>query len=217
MSHVTLLTGPDRRRRWSEEDQCRILAAAFAPGATVAAVARQYDVATSLIYKWRRTEASQRLAVSFQQVVHPVRTGKAEVVEASVILGGPDERARSLFPPASAAPTDACDGYRDDLTVAPSALDGQPDRGRRLASDDTSLTSNLLQPGAMRWACDSSRSPQRRKSRVGHTSAKLRSADHAPHVVENIRQSGVHLTPRASLSSANFFMQPCSSPAWDIL
>ncbi|MER8785605.1 transposase [Mesorhizobium sp. M1006] len=54
MSHVTLLTGPERRRRWREEDQCRILAAAFAPGATVA-VARQYDVATSLIYKWRRT------------------------------------------------------------------------------------------------------------------------------------------------------------------
>ncbi|WP_352799500.1 transposase [Mesorhizobium sp. M0870] len=43
MSHVTLLTGPERRR-WSEEDQCRILAAAFAPGATVAAVARQYEI-----------------------------------------------------------------------------------------------------------------------------------------------------------------------------
>ena len=55
MSHLTVLTGPERRRRWSEEDQCRILAAAFAPGATVAAVARQYDVATSLIYQWRRT------------------------------------------------------------------------------------------------------------------------------------------------------------------
>ncbi|MER9237120.1 transposase [Mesorhizobium sp. M0622] len=48
------MTGPERRR-WSEEDQCRILAAAFAPGSTVAAVARQYNVATSLIYKWRRT------------------------------------------------------------------------------------------------------------------------------------------------------------------
>jgi transposase len=55
MSHMTVLTGPERRRRWSEEDQCRILTAAFAPGATVAAVSRQYDVATSLIYKWRRT------------------------------------------------------------------------------------------------------------------------------------------------------------------
>ena len=55
MSQVTVLTGPERRRRWIEEDQCRILAAAFAPGATVAAVARQHDVATSLIYRWRRT------------------------------------------------------------------------------------------------------------------------------------------------------------------
>ncbi|RWI44280.1 MAG: transposase [Mesorhizobium sp.] len=69
MSHVTLLTGPERRRRWSEADQCRILAAAFAPGATVAAVARQYDVATSLIYKWRRT-------------VRARETGFAEVVVA---------------------------------------------------------------------------------------------------------------------------------------
>lgn len=84
MSHVTLLTGPERRRRWSEADQCRILAAAFAPGATVAAVARQYDVATSLIYKWRRT-------------VRARETGFAEIVVA------PDEPvavSRPATPPA---------------------------------------------------------------------------------------------------------------------
>ncbi|MER9560345.1 transposase [Mesorhizobium sp. M0323] len=67
MSHVTLLTGPERRRRWSEEDQCRILAAAFAPGSTVAAVARQYDVATSLIYIWRRTMSTRE--TGFAEVV----------------------------------------------------------------------------------------------------------------------------------------------------
>ena len=64
---MTVVTGPERRRRWSEEDQCRILAAAFAPGATVAAVARQYDVATSLIYKWRRGFKAR--AVGFAEVV----------------------------------------------------------------------------------------------------------------------------------------------------
>jgi hypothetical protein len=32
-----------------------------------------------------------KLDVSFQEVVHSVRAGKAEVVEASVILGGPNE------------------------------------------------------------------------------------------------------------------------------
>jgi transposase len=51
---MTLLTGPERRRRWHEEDRCRILAAAFSSGAVVADVARRFDVATSLIYKWRR-------------------------------------------------------------------------------------------------------------------------------------------------------------------
>ncbi|RWK95194.1 transposase [Mesorhizobium sp. M8A.F.Ca.ET.208.01.1.1] len=84
MSHVTLLTGPERRRRWSEADQRRILAAAFAPGATVVAVARQYDVATSLIYKWRRA-------------VRARETGFAEVVVA------PDEPVAVSRPPASPA------------------------------------------------------------------------------------------------------------------
>ena len=54
MPQMTLLTGPERRRRWNEEDRCRILAAAFSPGAVVADVSRRFDVATSLIYKWRR-------------------------------------------------------------------------------------------------------------------------------------------------------------------
>jgi len=54
MSQITLLTGPERRRRWPEEERQKIVRAAFGPGASVAAVARQYDVATSLIYKWRQ-------------------------------------------------------------------------------------------------------------------------------------------------------------------
>jgi len=54
MSQITVLTGPERRRRWPEEERQKIVAAAFGPGASVAAVARQYDVATSLIYKWRQ-------------------------------------------------------------------------------------------------------------------------------------------------------------------
>jgi transposase len=58
MSQITLLTGPERHRRWREEERQKILAAAFAPGASVAEVARQYDVATSLIYKWRQQALS---------------------------------------------------------------------------------------------------------------------------------------------------------------
>jgi len=38
-----LLSGPERRQRWSEE-QKQALVAAFAPGAVVAEVARRADV-----------------------------------------------------------------------------------------------------------------------------------------------------------------------------
>ncbi len=54
MAFSTLLTGPERRRRWPEGERRRLLALAFAPGAVVTQVARDNDVSTSLIYKWRR-------------------------------------------------------------------------------------------------------------------------------------------------------------------
>jgi len=54
MSQITVLTGPERHRRWRKDEREAILSAAFAPGASVAEVARRYDVATSLIYKWRQ-------------------------------------------------------------------------------------------------------------------------------------------------------------------
>ena len=54
MGRMTLITGGERRRRWSEEDRVRILAAIAEPGAVVADVARREDICTSLVYKWRR-------------------------------------------------------------------------------------------------------------------------------------------------------------------
>lgn len=54
MSQITLLTGPERRRRWCEADKLMILTEAFAPGACVREVARRHDISTGLIYTWRR-------------------------------------------------------------------------------------------------------------------------------------------------------------------
>jgi transposase len=54
MSQITVLTGPERRRRWRPEDKMRILAEAFSPGACVEEVARRHDVSRGLIYTWRR-------------------------------------------------------------------------------------------------------------------------------------------------------------------
>ena len=54
MAQMVVMTGPERRRRWSDDERQRIMEAAFAPDAVVAKVARQFDIATSLIDKWRR-------------------------------------------------------------------------------------------------------------------------------------------------------------------
>jgi transposase len=60
MAYATLLTGPERRRRWPEDERRRLVAPAFAPGAVVTQVARDNDVSTSLIYKWRQAAAAER-------------------------------------------------------------------------------------------------------------------------------------------------------------
>src|SRR5271170_6969464 len=65
MGQITLLTGPERRRRWSEDERQRILAAAFAPGAVVADISRQFEVSTSLIYKWREQAMVGKPATTF--------------------------------------------------------------------------------------------------------------------------------------------------------
>ena len=44
MSRVEVLSGPERRRRWSTEQKRSIVEEAFAPGASVRAVARLRDV-----------------------------------------------------------------------------------------------------------------------------------------------------------------------------
>ncbi|MBZ5763528.1 transposase, partial [Rhizobium sp. VS19-DR104.2] len=54
MAQAILLTGQERRRRWSPDDRQEILEAAFAPGANVSEVARRFDVSTGLLYTWRR-------------------------------------------------------------------------------------------------------------------------------------------------------------------
>jgi transposase len=68
---MTVLSGAERRRRWSDEDRARILAAISEPGAVIAEVARREDVCTSLVFKWRREmrQAAEAKAGGFAPVV----------------------------------------------------------------------------------------------------------------------------------------------------
>ena len=51
---VEVLTGIERRRKWNDDQKRAIVAAAFAPGAKVADVARHADINSGQIYRWRK-------------------------------------------------------------------------------------------------------------------------------------------------------------------
>jgi transposase len=61
MAQGMLITGTERRRRWSDADRARILTEAFALGAVASEVARRHDISTGLLYTWRK-RALERLS-----------------------------------------------------------------------------------------------------------------------------------------------------------
>lgn len=51
---IELITGPERRRRWSENDKARIVVESFSPGAIVSEVARRNGLSPQQLFAWRR-------------------------------------------------------------------------------------------------------------------------------------------------------------------
>jgi transposase len=51
---VEILTGPGRRRKWSDDDKAKIVAETLEPGAVVAQVARRWQVCSQPVFTWRR-------------------------------------------------------------------------------------------------------------------------------------------------------------------
>ena len=72
---VELLTGPRRRRDWSEDDKARAVAESCAPGAVVSDVAHRWRIAPQQLFTWRRQARAAALeapvagALSFVTVV----------------------------------------------------------------------------------------------------------------------------------------------------
>ena len=54
MSKVSVLSGPERRRRWTTVEKRRIVEESQAPSASVVEVARRHDVHPNLLTVWRR-------------------------------------------------------------------------------------------------------------------------------------------------------------------
>ena len=58
---VEIISGVERRRRWSATDKLRIVAEAYEAGATVAAVARRHEISRSILWAWRKQVTIRRV------------------------------------------------------------------------------------------------------------------------------------------------------------
>ncbi len=81
-----MITGSDRRRRWARAEKARITAESFAPGETVAGVARRHGMSLGLLYYWRRCARQETPSseLSFVPILPAERAGE--------VVAGPPTR-----------------------------------------------------------------------------------------------------------------------------
>jgi transposase len=94
MTTATVLSGPERRRRWTRAEKARIVEESLATAANVAEVARRHDVHPNLLHAWRRQARTGTLAPGHDAGITPTDGNRfSRVVVASE--GGVPRAARS--------------------------------------------------------------------------------------------------------------------------
>jgi transposase len=63
MTQATVLSGPERRRRWSAAEKVGMVEESLAPGSRVIEVARRHDIHPNLLHLWRRQARTGVLSV----------------------------------------------------------------------------------------------------------------------------------------------------------
>jgi transposase len=91
VERVEVITGRERRRRYTAEEKVRLVEETTRPGMTVSAIARLHGVSPSLLFGWRRRMAEGGLeAVRADEEVVPasrVRELEAKIRELERLLG----------------------------------------------------------------------------------------------------------------------------------
>jgi transposase len=64
MKTVTVLSSPERRRRWTAAEKLRLVSDSAASGLSVADFARRHDVHPNLLHAWRRQAKTGELSVA---------------------------------------------------------------------------------------------------------------------------------------------------------
>jgi transposase len=84
----TNLRSKRQHRSWPEALKREIVAASFAPGASVSIVARQYDVNSNQVFAWRKRYGDASAATPAPQLVPVVVTPDRSVERSSPISSG---------------------------------------------------------------------------------------------------------------------------------
>jgi transposase len=71
---VEIITGRERRRRWSVEDKLKIVSETLELGASVNQVAARHDVYPGLLFTWRRQMRGGKLVLQRKPLFFPVQT-----------------------------------------------------------------------------------------------------------------------------------------------
>jgi transposase len=97
---VEVITGRERRRRWSLQDKARLVAETHEPGSMIRAVAARHGVCESLLFTWRRQAREGLLGPAAENSVFvPVRT----LAPTSTAMASLDEEPRPAPAPRSAS------------------------------------------------------------------------------------------------------------------
>jgi transposase len=107
---VEVITGAERRRKWTREQKEAILAEAFAPGAVARAVARQNDISSGQLYGWRKElwEANRiadfaRVTVADTATTTALSVRACELPAIEIEMCGSRVRIPATMPPVLAA------------------------------------------------------------------------------------------------------------------
>jgi transposase len=90
---TTVLTGAERRRRWTSAEKLRIVEESLAGEASVAEVARRHDVHPNLLHLWRRQARTGVLLIAPEDASRfiPVAVGPAGSTPAVTLRGAERE------------------------------------------------------------------------------------------------------------------------------
>ncbi|SEC57905.1 transposase [Rhizobiales bacterium GAS191] len=91
-----VLTGVERRRRWSVEEKLSIVAEACAEGINLSDVARRHDITRQHIYQWRRELRDKGLLSDARCVFVPVDVAGDEAHRDIIGAGPGTERAHRV-------------------------------------------------------------------------------------------------------------------------